>query len=202
MAEKTPAEKAAYARAWRAAHPDRIVVYRAKSLEQRAKRLATPEGKAKHLAYRRSYRARLRAARGPVAAKPDKEALKAARLRRLIERYRQDPITNMSRRMSSAVRASLKTNGKGPPNKFGVKWLKLVGYTTIELRAHIQRQFLPKMGWHNMSKWHIDHIVPLASFRFETADDPQFRAAWALTNLRPVWAVVNLRKNARREFLL
>jgi hypothetical protein len=58
------------------------------------------------------------------------------------------------------------------------------------------------MGWHNLPQWHIDHIIPLSSFRFETAHDPEFKAAWALTNLRPIWAVDNLRKHAKRELLV
>jgi hypothetical protein len=58
------------------------------------------------------------------------------------------------------------------------------------------------MSWDNIGDWHIDHIVPLASFTFSSADDPEFRAAWALTNLRPLWAADNMRKHARREFLL
>lgn len=53
-----------------------------------------------------------------------------------------------------------------------------------------------------MGDWHVDHVIPLASFSFKTAHDPDFRAAWALTNLRPLWAVANLRKGARRTHLL
>jgi hypothetical protein len=106
------------------------------------------------------------------------------------------PSGGLRLRMSSAIRYSLK--GAGKP----AKWLDLVGYTVEELKAHIERQFAHGMSWENMPKWHIDHIVPLSSFRFEGADDPEFKAAWALTNLRPCWGSENLRKHARREFLL
>ena len=53
-----------------------------------------------------------------------------------------------------------------------------------------------------MGEWHIDHIVPLASFVIAGPDDPELRRAWALTNLRPLWAKDNMRKGAKVETLL
>jgi hypothetical protein len=114
-----------------------------------------------------------------------------AKIKAILDR----PHINLKRRMAAAVWRSLKGEKTS-------RWMDLVGYTGDELRIHLQRQFLPKMGWHNTSKWHIDHIVPLAFFRIESEADPAFKAAWALTNLRPIWAAENMRKNARREFLL
>lgn len=58
------------------------------------------------------------------------------------------------------------------------------------------------MTWANMGEWHIDHIVPLASFTFRDADDPEVKRAWALTNLRPIWARDNIIKKDKREFLI
>lgn len=80
--------------------------------------------------------------------------------------------------------------------------MSIAGYTTDELMAHLARQFTKRMSWQNMGKWHIDHIVPLASFRFDGPDDPNFKAAWALTNLRPLWRPKNLSKGAQRLTLL
>ena len=48
----------------------------------------------------------------------------------------------------------------------------------------------------------IDHITPLSSFNFETPDDPEFKAAWALSNLRPMWGPDNISKSAKRTHLL
>lgn len=78
----------------------------------------------------------------------------------------------------------------------------IVGWTMEELRIHLERQFVDGMSWDNMGRWHIDHIVPLASFTITGPDDPELRRAWALTNLRPLWSVKNIAKGARREFLL
>lgn len=60
------------------------------------------------------------------------------------------------------------------------------------------------MSWENYGRdgWHIDHRVPLAAFKFNTPDDPDFKVAWALTNLQPMWATDNFSKGARRLLLI
>lgn len=112
------------------------------------------------------------------------------------ERRKVNPAFTINERMSAGVRYSLAAG------KQGSSWEALVGYTKDDLVAHLEKQFLPGMSWDRREEFHIDHIVPLASFRFETADDPEFRAAWALTNLRPLWALENISKNDRRTHLL
>lgn len=86
--------------------------------------------------------------------------------------------------------------------KRGSSWESLVGYSLDDLMIHLERQFKGRMSWGNRGKWHIDHIQPLSSFKFTTPDDPDFKAAWALSNLRPLWAKENLSKNAKRTHLL
>lgn len=86
--------------------------------------------------------------------------------------------------------------------KGGSRTEALVGWTIAELRGHLERQFLKGMSWENMGEWHIDHILPLSSFVIEGPDDPELRRAWALTNLRPLWAADNIRKGARVETIL
>jgi hypothetical protein len=80
--------------------------------------------------------------------------------------------------------------------------MAIVGYTVDELRSHLERQFVAGMGWHNMSEWHIDHIVPLSSFNISSPEDDELRRAWALSNLRPIWARENRIKKDKRLFLL
>jgi hypothetical protein len=86
--------------------------------------------------------------------------------------------------------------------KRGRKWEKLAGYTLDDLIWHLERQFSKGMNWENYGSWHVDHIVPIASFDIQSAEDPAFRVCWALANLRPLWAAENLRKNAKMEFLI
>lgn len=110
------------------------------------------------------------------------------------ERRKQDPRAVMHGRISRLHRFALARVG-------GIKrspTLEALGYTATELVAHFEKQFLPGMGWHNMSEWQIDHIIPVSDARCE--DD--VIALNQLSNLRPLWADVNNRKNNRRELLI
>ena len=64
--------------------------------------------------------------------------------------------------------------------------------------AHIERQFLRGMNWENRDKWHIDHIVPLATAKSEA----EVLALNHFTNLRPIWSRDNLSKGAKQTHLL
>lgn len=77
-----------------------------------------------------------------------------------------------------------------------------VDYCRNQLADHLEKQFLAGMGWHNMREWHIDHIVPVSSFSFKSIEDDEFKACWALSNLRPLWAKDNLLKSNNLEFLI
>lgn len=112
------------------------------------------------------------------------------------EKRKVDPAFTINERMSAAIRQSLALG------KQGWRWEALVGFALDDLMAHLERQFQPGMTWANRGQWHIDHIVPLASFKYCSPADPEFQAAWALSNLRPLWATENVRKNATRTHLL
>lgn len=84
----------------------------------------------------------------------------------------------------------------------GRRTFEILGYSLDELRAHLERQFTKGMSWDNYGEWHVDHIVPLAEFGGLEIESPEFRRAWALTNLRPLWAQENLRKKDKRLTLL
>lgn len=129
-------------------------------------------------------------------ADPGWRVAEAARLRAKRTRRKRNPAFTLNERMSVMVRRSLASG------KQGQSWRELVGFSVFDLAIHLERQFLPGMSWDNRSLWHIDHIVPLASFKFTSVGDPEFRAAWALTNLRPLWKAENLAKNDQRLFLL
>lgn len=86
--------------------------------------------------------------------------------------------------------------------KSGRRVEELLGYTVDDLRSHLERQFAKGMTWHNYGEWHIDHIIPVSSFDFRSADDSAVRQCWALANLRPLWAEDNIRKGNQRLHLL
>lgn len=84
-------------------------------------------------------------------------------------------------------------------SKNGRRSFDLLGYSLEDLMSHLEGQFEPWMNWGNYGfyGWHIDHIRPLSSFTYVTPDDPQFREAWALINLRPLAANDNWQKGAK-----
>lgn len=85
--------------------------------------------------------------------------------------------------------------------KNGRKWETLVNYNVEQLKMHLEKQFLPGMSWDNYGKsgWHIDHKIPISAFNYEKPGDIDFKRCWELTNLRPMWAIDNIRKRAKVE---
>ena len=73
-------------------------------------------------------------------------------------------------------------------------WSDYLGYSVGELIDHIESQFTDGMGWHNMSEWHIDHVVPICAFDIQSADSEDFKRCYSLDNLMPVWAEDNMNK--------
>lgn len=70
---------------------------------------------------------------------------------------------------------------------------QLVGCDWDLLKRHIENQFLDGMSWENRNKWHIDHIIPLASAKTEE----DIVRLCHYTNLQPLWAQDNLKKGAK-----
>lgn len=77
---------------------------------------------------------------------------------------------------------------------------KILGYTRLELKSHIERQFAKGMTWENHGEWHIDHITPISVLLAKGIEDP--KVINCLTNLKPVWAKDNLKKNNKVEYLI
>lgn len=72
--------------------------------------------------------------------------------------------------------------------------VKDLGCSIDELKQHLESLFQPGMSWENWSYngWHIDHIIPLASFNLR--DREQLLKACHYTNLQPLWGIDNLKK--------
>lgn len=125
----------------------------------------------------------------------------AATNKRVYERQRTDPQKRIENSISACINQSIRRGSKARR-----RTEEILGYSFHELKIHLERQFVPGMSWANYGNgdghWHIDHIVPKAAFKYETPDCPEFRAAWALTNLRPLWDQENRQKHAKRLLLL
>lgn len=155
--------------------------------------------------YRERHPERLAAAKKATTSKPEYRAWKRAwsaspeqraKSKARKDAYRATPRGRLENRLRAALRRAL-SRGRG-----GASWEAVLGYTLADLQAHLERQFLKGMTWANAGDWHIDHIVPLSSFTFASDQDAEFKAAWSLSNLRPLWAEQNWQKTNKREVLL
>jgi len=65
-------------------------------------------------------------------------------------------------------------------------WENLVGYTLSDLKNHLQITIPKGYIWKDYldGKLHIDHIIPMKAFKFETPEDKEFKECWSLHNLR------------------
>lgn len=114
--------------------------------------------------------------------------------RRIKRKVLATPKGKLDKHMSKWIRECLKGS------KAGKSWKQSLGYGVAELMAHLESKFLPGMGWHNRSEWHIDHIRPRASFSYSTPECEDFKACWSLSNLQPLWAADNIAKGASLQW--
>lgn len=188
---------AAYTLAYRQKHPAHMPAYRNTNREKIKKaRVAQRKAKRDSIA---AYNVKWRA-RNPEYHRQwnDDNRAKRRQYTNKSHRWRRatDPRFKLSRNISNLIRHSLLTG------KRGRHWETLVNYSLSQLVLHIERQFTRGMTWENYGGWQIDHIVPVVHFKFETPKDSDFKACWALTNLRSLWARLNMSKGGRRQHLL
>lgn len=129
------------------------------------------------------------------ALPPDvKAASRKASAAKQRARRKSDPLAVMQSRLSRLHRHALRQVGgiKSSPT------FEHLGYTVEQFVRHIERQFAPGMGWHNMDQWQIDHILPIAG----ATSVEDVLALNQLSNLRPMWALDNNRKKDRRVVLV
>lgn len=102
--------------------------------------------------------------------------------------------TDLNFRLKTILRNRVSNflNGIGGKQGSAVKDL---GCTIEELRIYIESKFKPGMTWENygITTWHIDHIIPLANF--DLTNREEFLKACHYTNLQPLWAEENWKKN-------
>lgn len=195
-----------------------------RSAEYERARRSRAEASGISLEQRAVMRAELAAAR--EAAKADRAEARARRVaerirlkpwsdpalsrtERFVLRYRLDPEFAIKQRMRAAFRRRRQGHKIGDALRLAVvregsspSVERFLGYTAHDLRRHLERQFQPGMSWALFcdGRIHIDHILPLSSFR--VSDPDELRSAWALPNLRPLWAEANIAKGSRVVTLL
>ncbi len=67
---------------------------------------------------------------------------------------------------------------------------KLLGYSDIDFKLHIENQFTNEMSWENRDSFEIDHIIPIISFIKNTP----LNIVSSLDNLMPINPTENIKK--------
>lgn len=130
-------------------------------------------------------------------AKNRKEILKkkaSSEYRKLSREYEKNKRqNNLSYRILGSLRSRLRLAIKN--NQKHGKTKELIGCDIEYLKRYLSTKFKDGMTWQNYGKngWHIDHIIPCASFDF--TDPKQQKQCFHYTNLQPLWAKDNIVKS-------
>jgi hypothetical protein len=107
------------------------------------------------------------------------------------ERRVADPVYDLTIRIRTLINVKLRSKGYTKRSRA----CEILGCSYEDFVRHIESQFVDGMSWQNRDQWHIDHKVPIAS---AVTEDDVIRLNH-FTNLRPMWALDNLKKGSRHE---
>lgn len=130
------------------------------------------------------------------------EATKAKETERLrinkILWLEKDKVDNPERYILRSLRSRFYETCRGAYHSKTI--IKLLGCSIIQLKRHLESQFETGMNWqnHNSKGWHIDHVLPCASFNL--LDTVEQGKCFHYTNLQPLWATDNLSKGSRLDW--
>lgn len=119
-------------------------------------------------------------------------------------RRKTDPVYNLQRNVMHAIVASVRKYGfkNLQTQKLNKTIFDHLPYTAEELKFHIESLWESWMNWSNYGKfdankstWQIDHIIPQSALPFADMKEENFQKLWALSNLRPLETVANIRKS-------
>lgn len=125
------------------------------------------------------------------------------------ERKKTDIVFRLRVNVSRAIYSSLRKD-----NFYSKKRDRLVKavfdhlpYTSQQLKEHIESLWEPWMNWENHGKfdpnkktWQIDHIIAQSKLPFANFEDDNFKKLWALSNLRPLETIANIKKGNKDIF--
>jgi hypothetical protein len=208
---KQKAERAVYNRQYRLDHKDEIAARKRQYHQDHRVEIAikmkqySQDHRAEKTAYMRQYRQDHRAGKAVWQKQyyQNHKPEAAAYAKQYYQDHKAEVVMYNRQRFSDDIDYRLKTNIRVEikqsikDNKQYKHSIDLLGCSIPEARAHLERQFKPGMNWDNYGfyGWHIDHIIPLASFDFR--DYEQQKRAWHYTNLQPLWAVDNMKKGCK-----
>jgi len=104
------------------------------------------------------------------------------------KRYNADMQFKLTKRLRNRLYLALKNNQKTGSA------VQDLGCSIAEFKVYIESLWQEGMTWDNWAKdgWHIDHIKPIN--QFDLTNPEELRKACHYSNLQPLWAEDNLRK--------
>ena len=107
------------------------------------------------------------------------------------ERRKTDSCFRIANNLRGRLRLALKSQRTSKKNNT----LKYIGCDKKFLRTYLESKFTNGMSWDNYGLWHIDHIKPISLFNLSIEEE--IYKSMHYSNLQPLWAIDNLRKNAK-----
>lgn len=98
-------------------------------------------------------------------------------------------VKNIRSRLSHAIKRNTKSG----------KTLELLGCPIEDFKKYLESKFQKDMNWDNYGEWHVDHIKALKYFNLTETE--QLKIASHYTNLQPLWAIDNIRKDNAKKVL-
>lgn len=114
------------------------------------------------------------------------------RQKQMHEQEKRSLINNPNRKISKRLRTRMLKALKRVKGKKSKSFKDLLGCSIKHFMEYMEKLFKEGMSWDNHGGWHIDHIIPCASF--DLTDPNQQIKCFHYTNLQPLWAEDNLRK--------
>lgn len=103
--------------------------------------------------------------------------------------------TKINRRIRDSLNKRIKEAFYSQKQNKSNKTFDYVGCSKNDLKRWFEYLFTENMSWDNYGKWHIDHVIPCASF--DLSSDNEIKKCFNWKNLRPCWGEENIEKSSK-----
>lgn len=100
-----------------------------------------------------------------------------------------DPLERLKKNLRDRIRKYLTEENKSK------KTFDIIGLDKENFKSYIESKFEEGMSWDNYGEWHLDHIKPLHLSK----NEEDLIKLNHYTNLQPLWAEDNLKKNRKYD---
>lgn len=94
-------------------------------------------------------------------------------------------------RLSNRIKDALKAKSLRKDNNT----MSYLGCSHVFLKKWFEFLFVEGMSWDNIGQWHIDHVIPCASY--DLTNEDHIKQCFSWKNIRPCWEKENLEKGSQ-----